>query len=130
MFTRRPSGGLEFELPYPPSVNHYWRRVGPRTLISREGRAYREVVCSILAARLGGQASGVRPLTGPIHVVVELHPPDRRRRDCDNAMKALLDACAKGGAYRDDSQIKDLEVHMREPAESGRAIVRIEEVRP
>ena len=109
------------ELPYPPSVNHYWRRVGPRTLISREGRAYREKVCLILAA------SGVRPLVGPIHLVVELYPPDRRRRDCDNAMKALLDACAKGGAYQDDSQIKDLEVHMREPVEGGRAIVRIEE---
>ena len=119
-----------FELPYPPSVNHYWRRVGPRTLISREGRAYREKVCLILAARHGGQASGLRPLTGPIRVVVDLHPPDRRRRDVDNALKALCDALASGGAYRDDSQIKHLEVHMREPVEGGRAIVRIEEVRP
>ncbi len=110
-----------FRLPYPPSINHYWRHVGPRTLISREGRAYRDRVCRILAA------SGVRPLRGPLHMVVDLHPPYRRRRDCDNAMKALLDACAKGGAYRDDSQIKDLEVHMREPVAGGRAIVRIEE---
>ena len=29
---------LEVELPYPPSINHYWRRVGRTTLISREGR--------------------------------------------------------------------------------------------
>ena len=28
---------LELRLPYPPSVNHYWRRVGHRTLISRSG---------------------------------------------------------------------------------------------
>ena len=41
---------LELELPVPPSINHYYRRVGPRTLISREGRAYREAVCTILAA--------------------------------------------------------------------------------
>ncbi len=29
---------MPLTLPYPPSVNHYWRRVGLRTLISREGR--------------------------------------------------------------------------------------------
>ena len=31
---------IEVELPFPPSVNHYHRRVGPRTLISREGRRF------------------------------------------------------------------------------------------
>ena len=111
-------------LPWPPSINHYWRRVGPRTLISREGRAFREKVCSILAA------SGVRPLSGPVHLVVELYPPDRRRRDVDNTLKALCDSLEKAGAYRDDSQIKDLEVHMREPVQGGRAIVRIKEAAP
>ena len=51
---------IEFHLPYPPSVNHYWRRVGARTLISRGGRAFRQAVCSLLAAR------GMRPLSGPL----------------------------------------------------------------
>ena len=35
---------------------------------------------------------------------------------------------ASGGAYRDDSQVKHLEVHMREPVEGGRAVVQIEEM--
>ena len=35
---------VTLELPWPPSVNHYYRRVGPRTLISREGRQYRRDV--------------------------------------------------------------------------------------
>lgn len=69
---------IEVELPYPPSVNHYWRHVGPRVLISRQGRAFREKVRSIL------EACGVRPLGGTLRVVIDLHPPDRRRRDCDN----------------------------------------------
>jgi len=34
-------GAFVVELPYPPSVNHYWRRVGDRTLISRERIAQR-----------------------------------------------------------------------------------------
>ena len=86
---------IEFELPYPPSVNHYWRRVGARTLISRGGRLFRQQVVSILAAR------GVRPLDGDLEVFIELYPPDRRRRDVDNTQKALLDALGKGGAYPD-----------------------------
>lgn len=110
---------LEFELPYPPSVNHYWRRVGARTLISRGGRAFRHAVCSILAAR------GVRPLDGPLAVEVTIHPPDRRRRDIDNVQKALLDALQHGGAYSDDSQIVRLAIERGDVLEGGKTIVRI-----
>ncbi len=118
----RPSARLVLELPYPPSVNHYYRSVGPRTLISREGRAYREQVCAILVA------AGTETLTGPLALQVEVYPPDRRSRDLDNTLKALLDALEKGGAYRNDSQIVRLVAEKREPVEGGRTIVRIAEV--
>ena len=39
---------MPLTLPYPPSVNHYWRRVGLHTLISREGRTFRQNVCALL----------------------------------------------------------------------------------
>ena len=110
---------IELELPFPPSVNHYYRRVGPRTLISREGRRFRETVCALLAA------AGVRPHTGPIRVEIEVYPPDRRRRDIDNVQKALFDALEHGGAYRDDSQIVKLAIEKRECTSVGRTIVRI-----
>ncbi len=111
---------LEVELPYPPSVNHYYRRVGPRTLISRQGRRYRERICAIL------RSLRVRPIEGHLFLEVDLYPPDCRRRDLDNAMKALLDALQHGGAYRDDSQVKEMHTHMREPmAPRGKAVVRI-----
>ena len=110
---------LELELPHPPSVNHYWRRVGARTLISRGGRAFREAVCSILAAQ------GIRPIAGPLVVEVTIHPPDKRRRDIDNIQKALLDALQHGGAYGDDSQIVRLTIEKAEPLDSGKTLVRI-----
>jgi crossover junction endodeoxyribonuclease RusA len=110
---------IELELPFPPSVNHYYRRVGQRTLISREGRRFRERVCSLLAA------TGIKPLTGPLRVEIEVYPPDRLRRDIDNVQKALLDALEHGGAFRDDNQIVELKTERRGCVPSGRTIVRI-----
>lgn len=111
---------IEFHLPYPPSVNHYWRRVGARTLISRGGRAFRQSVCSLLAQR------GTQPLSGPLAVEVTVHPPDRRRRDIDNVCKSLLDALAHGGAYHDDHQIARLTIERGDPIVGGQTIVRIQ----
>lgn len=110
---------LEFELPYPPSVNHYFRAVQGRVLISREGRAFRNRVCSILAA------SGVQALAGPLAVQIEVYPPDCRRRDVDNCLESLLNALQHGGAYRDDSQTVRLAIEKRGAVEGGRTIVRI-----
>jgi Holliday junction resolvase RusA-like endonuclease len=112
---------LEVELPYPPSINHYWRRVGHKTLISREGRRFRASVVAILAAMR------LEPLAGDLTVEVEVYPPDRRRRDIDNVQKALLDALAHGGAYADDSQVVRLEITKREPVAGGKTVVRIRE---
>src|SRR5689334_22773616 len=38
------SGAFYVSLPYPPSLNHLWRRVGAKTLLSAEGRRYHELV--------------------------------------------------------------------------------------
>jgi len=107
---------IELQLPYPPSVNHYWRRVGARTLISRGGRAFRQAVCSLLRER------GIRPVSGRLAVEVIVYPPDRRRRDVDNVFKALLDAMQHGGVYADDNQIVRLSIEKREPVEGGKTI--------
>ncbi len=113
---------IEVELPFPPSVNHYYRRVGPRTLISREGRRFRERVCALLASL------GIAGLEGPLHLEIEVYPPNGQRRDIDNVQKALLDAIQHGGLYADDSQIKKLNIEMRGPVRGGRTLVRLEEI--
>lgn len=110
---------LIFELPLPPSVNHYWRRVGAKTLISRQGRLFRELVCDHLAA------ARVQPLAGPLAIEVDVYPPDRRRRDLDNLLKSLLDALEHGHAYHDDSQIARILMERKDVTPGGKVTVRI-----
>lgn len=113
---------LELELPWPPSVNHYYRHVGPRVLISRDGRKYREQI----VARL--QSDRITKYTGPVELFIELYPPDNRRRDVDNSLKCLLDTLTHAGLYGDDSQIQRLIITKREPMPpNGMAYIRINE---
>ncbi len=112
----------EFELPWPPSVNHYYRHVGPRVLISRDGRRYRENVVARFAT------DRVAKFSGPVDLLIELYPPDNRRRDADNSLKCLLDTFTHAGLYDDDSQICKLTVIKREPMPpQGMTYIRITE---
>lgn len=110
---------LTLELPYPPSLNHYYRHVGGKVLISAEGRRYRADVASALLL------AGVKPVAGRLTVALVVEPPDRRARDLDNVLKALLDALTHGGLWDDDSQIDRLMVEREEPRKGGRLTLRV-----
>ena len=110
-------------LPWPPSINHYWRRVGPRTLLSREGRTFRRNVCALL----GGGGPRKPPSGGRIALAMDAFPPDRRRRDLDNIAKPVLDVLEHAGLYEDDSQVDLLLTRRRDPVSGGRLDVRFEE---
>lgn len=101
---------LKLILPYPPTINHYWRHVGQRVLISQKGREYRTAVATYLKSK------GVKALTGPLSIDIKLDMPDRRRRDIDNVLKALLDSLESGGAFLDDNQIIRLAIEKVVPA--------------
>ena len=111
-------------LPWPPSINHYWRRVGPRTLLSREGRVFRRNVCAIL----GGGGPRKPPAGGRVALAMDAFPPDRRRRDLDNIAKPVLDVLEHAGVYEDDSQVDLLVTRRREPIGGGRLDVRVDEL--
>jgi crossover junction endodeoxyribonuclease RusA len=91
---------LKIMLPYPPSINSYYRTFRGRMLISKKGREYR--------VRVAEELIGVSPVTGRVAVEIDVFPPDRRRRDLDNVQKALLDAIEHAGIIEDDSMIDDL----------------------
>lgn len=97
---------IDLDLPYPPTVNTYWRKVGNRTLISKKGRTYRrDLVISVAE-----QMPHLPRLNTRLEVSVTAYPPDNRRRDLDNVLKALLDGMQHAGVYQDDSQIDHLAI--------------------
>lgn len=111
-------------LPWPPSVNTYWRHPnkGPlagRSLISEEGRNYRRAVeqqmVLLRAARVGQDR---------VRVDIEARMPDRRRRDLDNLPKALFDALTHAGFWADDEQVDDYRV-WRSPRMGGEVVLTV-----
>lgn len=109
-------------LPYPPTVNTYWRNVGTKTLISRRGRAYRDYAWALVRA-----AAAPRFRSNRLSVTITVHAKDRKKRDIDNIPKAILDALESAGTYDDDGQIDRLTVIRGEvdAAKQGYAIVEI-----
>lgn len=118
------SGAVTIRLPWPPSVNTYWRSVGRgRVLISERGRAYRQAVALAVRERWPGLRQPTRErLTLSIYAC----PPDRRARDLDNLPKAILDALTRAGVWQDDSQIDGLAVTRRAVTKGGFVDVGIE----
>lgn len=115
---------MELTLPYPPSVNTYWRhpttgKLAGRHLISEKGRQYRAEVCRSVR-------NAAKALSCRLSVTIECFPPDRRRRDLDNVAKGLLDALSHAGVWHDDEQIDDLRIVRREVTKGGAVRVRIE----
>lgn len=116
---------VTIKLPWPPSVNRYYRHVGAKVLISKAGRAYRKAVADLLLVERK-RAN----FTGRLSMTMAAYPPDRRRRDLDNLQKAIWDALQHGGLYRDDSQIKRFEATMHEPGKPGFVVVTVIETAP
>lgn len=117
---------MRLVLPYPPSTNRYWRHptkgaLAGRHLISEDGRKYRKEVADTV--RANRQAVGLR---ARLRIEVVACPPDLRRRDLDNALKALLDAVQHAGVYEDDSQIDDLRIIRGAVTKGGRVDVLVE----
>ena len=54
---------------------------------------------------------------------ISLFPPDRRKRDLDNVLKALLDALQHAGCYDDDSQLDDIRIVRCEVRKGGSCVV-------
>lgn len=142
-------GPVTFELPWPPSVNHFLRHVElplgdakcPRcrkhlksrvaTLISSDGRAW------LKSADRALHRLGFSLMHGPLAVEVILFPPDRRKIDVDNRLKAILDGLKRRKRETDqlawlfaddDSQVEKLTVVKGSVVAGGKCLVTVSEL--
>jgi len=115
---------VAIHLPWAPSINRYYRTIGYRVLISREGRLFRKNVCALLAGA-GGNGPRKPPADGRIALCMDAFPPDRRVRDLDNLQKPVLDALQHAGVYENDGCIDLLLTRRREVVPGGRLDVEV-----
>ncbi len=111
-------------LPYPPSVNGYWRAFRGRQILSVRARGYRVQAIEAVQQQWGVES----PLdhASRLKVTFEVYPPTWRRMDIDNLPKGMLDALTHAGVWGDDGQIDDLRI-IRRPCEGkpGHVIVTV-----
>jgi len=118
---------FEITLPFPPSTNTYWRSIGRgRVIISKRGREYREEVVYACIVERG--AINPAPMEGRLVVSIEAFAPDKRRRDLDNMLKAVLDALEHAKIYENDSQIDDLRIVRMPSGKPGKIVISVEEI--
>lgn len=103
-------------LPWPPTVNHYYTVARGRKILSAKGRAYKTECCWLMAAERVPKLD-----SGKFSITIHAYPPDRRKRDLDNILKPVLDALGEYGAITDDSDVDWLKV-MRQEARKGGVI--------
>lgn len=99
---------IKFSLPWPPVNNTYYRHVGNRVLISKDGRRYiKSVGDEMLLAGLAG-----RMIDHRVSMTIVYFEPDRRVRDVDGLQKAMFDSLTKCGFWTDDSLVRWPEIVM------------------
>lgn len=114
-------GTVSYVIPWPPSGNTIWRSIviggRVRVLLSKEGREYRQ--------RVQRSIGPCKPMSGRVFVAIKAYPPDRRKRDADNVLKAALDAMTHAGVWDDDSQARSISIDMLDAGEKPRLEVLI-----
>ena len=97
---------IVLNLPFPPSVNTYYRRGAHATYMSKQGREYKAAVADYIAE------SGT-PKLGAARLSMEivLWPKDKRKYDIDNRIKAIQDSLQDAGVFDDDEQIDQINIY-------------------
>ncbi len=112
---------FQIALPYPPSVNRYWRHYRGRVVRSKAADEFRnECIARLWTAGVPDQ-----PFRLPCRLEVALHPPDRKRRDIDNVLKATLDVLQLSRLVLDDHEITELEIRRRGRCDGGALLIRL-----
>lgn len=117
--TKHPTsvfGTFKYVLPFPPSINHYWRSYVPKggkraiTYVSNDGVKFQKAVAAVVNVR--------HRSTRRLKVLLQLQRGDFVDYDVGNYIKSTEDALAKAGVFVNDSQI-DIVTAERLPVKPG-----------
>jgi len=117
---------LQFTLPWPPSVNHYYAVFRGRKIMSKAGRDYQKAAALSVLEQVG------RPETilGPVELRIVAYVPDRRKRDLSNLVKPPEDALVHARLIGDDCQVDALHVLRGEMRPGGLLVVTLGALNP
>lgn len=113
---------ITLTLPWPPTINTYWRRHGNTYFISAKGLDYRRTACLKSIEYHKSHLFDKR-----LSLFICAFPPDKRRRDIDNILKVLIDSLQYAEIYHDDCQIDSIYIK-RMPDLLNQVVVKIEEM--
>ncbi|MEO0943221.1 MAG: RusA family crossover junction endodeoxyribonuclease [Pseudomonadota bacterium] len=122
------SDSITVRLPWPPSTNNLFahRAMGgtirrfPSKTYKRWRKSAVQALCDL----------GVNKITTACRIEIVLTPPDRRRRDIDNYLKAILDALVEAEVISDDSLIDELSARRELGHQPAGAFVKLEQIEP
>lgn len=103
-------------MPWPPTLNTYYRTAGRTTYKSRKGREYEGAAMYLTTERFSGRVAVAVWLYGPT-----AHP----RYDVDNRLKPVLDALENAGVIDNDCLVDRLRVVRKPPVKRPYIVVRI-----
>ena len=116
------------ELPYPLSINRYWRtnHVKKMTYVTEQGAKFKKSV-------MANYGYLCKPVVGNVALEIVIKPkltkkglPSKELIDLDNGCKCILDSLI-GIAYVDDKQVKEITLRYGEPMADGGTIVTVRE---
>lgn len=113
----------DLELPWPPSVNHYYQPYySKRTKCfairkTKKARSYRNQVYYVARSK--------NATLDRLYLHVIANQPSKGRHDLDNLLKGLCDGLEYANLYKDDSQIDRIIIERGNVVKNGGLIVQV-----
>lgn len=96
---------ITLKLPFPPSVNTYYRNFRGRMVMGKSGREFKEKVQEIVTTSQIPKLNDAR-----LMAIISIFPPNKRKFDLDNRLKSVFDSLQDAGVYDNDEQFDKIEI--------------------